>query len=235
MYYKLSNTAERERLEKEFGASFRYPRLYRKQVLINGLAESNLPIITNKEPDKIHHAIWGLLPEYYQDDWGQFQDVANTLNIDRRDLDKELWYVEALRSRRCLVLVSGFFTSFMRNGILHPYFIDLKSGKPFVLAGVYNVLEDGFITCSILIKEANSYIRKFQNVVDTMPLILPKKYLDFWLNNEISQPELNHFLTIPHRCNLKATPIAKEFFNQNITYDSMLEPYAYDETHFDES
>ncbi len=233
MYYKLSNTADRERMEDLFGVRFKYPNLYYPEVVINGLNESNLPIITSEEPDKITLAIWGILPEHYQDDWDQFQSLSNTLNIDERNTQPELWQTDALKERRCLILVTGFFTTYLRDGIVYPYYVSLKSGNPFFLAGIYNILDDGFITCSLLLGKANDYIKKFQNVVDSMPLVVKRSQSEFWLDRNVSLPEIKHFLTRNSKTNLHAHPIAKEFFNQNISYDSMLQPYEYDNIPFE--
>ena len=234
MYYKLSNTADRKRLESSFNAILKHPNLYQPEVVINGFNETNLPIITNVEPKTISLGIWGILPELYKDDWGKFQSLTNTLNIDQRNIHGELWYKEALEKRRCLILVTGFFTTFLKDGVTYPYYIGLKSGAPFSIAGIYNVLEDGFITCSILVGESNSYVKKFQNLVDCMPLIVKENQNDFWLDETISLEEIQYFLSKPSSHQLHANPIAKEIFNQNISYDSMLERYEYDDVPSDE-
>ena len=78
MYHKLSNTANRITLEREFNIRFKYPNLYQKQVLINGMDETTIPIITMHEPELMVPAIWGLLPEGYKDDWSVFQDIFNS-------------------------------------------------------------------------------------------------------------------------------------------------------------
>jgi len=234
MYYKLSNTAERERIEKAFRVSFKYPNLYRPEVVINGLTESILPVITSTEPEAVSPAIWGLLPEHFRDDWQHFQNLTNTLNIDERNALPEFWYTEALKKRRCLILVTGFFTTYIKNGTTYPYYVSLKSGDPFFLAGIYNILEDGFISCALLIGKANTYIQRFQNVVDSMPIVVPKSSSGFWLNEDMSFEDIKTFLAKPRKSRLRANPIAKEFFNQNISYDSMLEPYDYEDLPIDE-
>ncbi|RKN75122.1 SOS response-associated peptidase [Ulvibacterium marinum] len=227
MYFKLSNIAKREQMEGLFEVSFKHPHLYKPEVVINGLTETNLPIITTMDPHQISFAIWGLLPKDYHDDWSIFQNTCNTLNIEESQLDSELWFVSAFEQRRCLILVTGFFTSYLRNGEVYPYYIGLKSEEPFFLAGIYNVLEDGFITCSLLVGEASSFVKRFQNVVDCMPIIIPRKQARLWLDKGTSPDKAKQLVREPKRLNLHANPIAKEFFNRNISYDSMLEPYDY--------
>ncbi|UWX54439.1 hypothetical protein NYZ99_16165 [Maribacter litopenaei] len=62
MYFKLSNTAEKETLERMTKASFKYPNLYKPQNIIHGLKEVSIPIITMEEQNELSLAIWGLLP-----------------------------------------------------------------------------------------------------------------------------------------------------------------------------
>lgn len=227
MYYKLSNTANRSRIERRFGVSFKYPNLHRPEMVINGLNETNVSIITAEQPDIISLGIWGILPEDYADEWATFQNVSNTLHIDESAIASEFWYSKSFEERRCLFIVTGFFTSYIRDGVVYPYYIGLESGAPFLLAGIYNTLDDGFITCALVLKKANDFIRKFQNVGDFMPIVVPDNLADIYLDDAMTQKGIKAFLDQPHEHGLCATPIEKEFFNQNITYDSMLEPYDY--------
>lgn len=227
MYYTLSNMAEKELLEQEFNVRMAYPNLYRRNPLINGLKEEHLSIITSERQDEIVPAIWGMLPENYMEDWVSFQNVTNTLNLNEKLFDTEAWYTKALVKRKCLVLVTGFFTSYLRNGDVYPFHVGLASEKPFALAGIYNRLQDGFLTCSIITTRACEFIQKIQNIGTTMPLILPKEYQTDWLGHEMDTAALGKFASLEDKNELKARPIAKEFFKNNIVYDSLLEPIDY--------
>ena len=207
--------------------SFKHPKLYKPGVIINGLNETNVTIITSEQPDLISLGIWGILPEGYSDEWSTFQNVTNTLQIDISAMESDLWYRNSFTERRCVFVVSGFFTSYLQNGVVYPYHMGLKSGAPFLLAGIYNTLDDGFITCALVVKKANDFIKKFQNVGEIMPIPIPDNLVDVYLDNHIQPNEIRAFLKENHKNELHATPIEKEFFNQNISYDSMLEPYDY--------
>ncbi len=228
MYYKISNTANKEQLEAWTNTSFKYPHLYEPQLLINGLNEVSIPLVTMDNPKEIALAIWGMLPEKYKEDWNIFQSISNTLNLHEKLMDSDLWYAHALKQRRSLIPVTGFFTSYLKDGEAYPYYISLKSGKPFYLAGVYNILEDGFITCSLLVGKANAFIKKFENVVDCMPLIVTREAKEEWLHMDTSIHKIRDILKNPLVNEYQASPIAKELFNNDITYDSMLLPYDYD-------
>lgn len=228
MYYKISNTAEKEQIETWTNTKFKYPHLYQPQLLINGLNEVSIPVITMEKTHEISLAIWGMLPEKYKEDWNIFQNTTNTLNLHEELMDSNLWYANALKQRRSIIPVTGFFTSLLKDGELYPFYISLKNGSPFYLAGVYNTLDDGFITCSLLVGKANAFIKKYQNIVDCMPLIVTKENKDEWLNSSTPIIKIREILKSPVANEYQARPIAKELFNNDITYDSMLLPYDYD-------
>lgn len=230
MYFKISNTAKKEMMEEWSNASFKYPNLYKPQVVINGLNEVSIPIITMEEKDMITLSIWGMLPERYKEDWHIFQNNTNTLNLHEESMSSGLWYSEPLKTRRCVIPVTGFFTSYLRDGETYPYYVTLKNGKPFYLAGIYNRLDDGFITCSLLVGKANTFIRKFQNVVDCMPLIVSENDKYEWLDDDTPIDRIKQLLKNPVEDVFQSHPIAKELFNNDISYDSMLLPYEYMDT-----
>lgn len=233
MYFKISNTAKKKELEEWSNASLKYPNLYEPQMIINGLNEVNIPIITMEEKQRISLSIWGILPERYSEDWSIFQNIANTLNLREETMNSDLWYADAFNKRRGIVPVTGFFTSYLRQGQAYPHYVSLKSEKPFYLASIYNKLEDGFITSSLIVGKANEFIRKFHNVTDCMPLIISEENKLDWLDEKTSASHLRQILNTPIDNVFHAHPIAKEFFNNDISYDSMLLPYQYSDSNPD--
>lgn len=234
MYYKLSNTADRNQIEQLFKIPFKYPNLYHPEIVINGFTESSIPIITGEEPDKVSLGIWGILPADYNDDWSTFQNVSNTLTIDEKMLDGSSWYKTAFEHRRCLIIVTGFFTTFLQKGTIYPYYLGRPDNAPFFLAGIYNTLNDGFITASLLVGAADRYVQKFQNLTETMPVVVPENHADSWLEQKITLGGLREMMANPSPNHLKANAIAKDFFKNNITYDSMLTPLDYSGIPMDE-
>ena len=119
MIYKLSNAVERKVIETEFGIPFKYPHIYSPSLIINGFNETNLSVVTMESPYEINYAIWGLMPQNFKEDWHIFQNNANTLNVGLRELENIQWMRESLEERRCLIIVSGFYTHLLHNGA-HP-------------------------------------------------------------------------------------------------------------------
>ena len=228
MIYKLSNAAEMEQVEKEFGLKFKYPALYSPEIVINGLQEANLSILTMENACEIEFAIWGLLPENYKEDWLVFQRMANTLNVTLYDLETIDWMGDTLKKGRCLIVVTGFFTYLIRDGKTYPYHIGTASGKPFYLAGVYQELDDGFLSCSLVTTIADSFLKHFHDIGNAMPLIVPDSVVDVWLSEKTQVRTIENIIKNPPRVKLRANPIAKDFFKNDIIYDSILQPVFYE-------
>lgn len=211
-------------IEREVNALFKYPNFYTPQVVISGLDEVSIPIVTMENSNVISLAIWGLLPKSYNDDWELFQKLTNTLNINSYTLESELWYRDALSIGRCIIPVTGFFTSVLKNGEIYPYFISPKKERLLYLAGVYTVLEDGFITCSVLTGPLEDEMVNYQNLVDFMPIIIDHNDKSDWLSNNIELSQVKNMMKPPYTTKLDIKPIARDLFNQDISYDSMLMP-----------
>lgn len=228
MCHKLSNTATRFLLEDELGRSVKYPRIYKKQVMIDGMDETTIPMIAMEEKQYIVPAIWGILPENYSGDWHAFQNVFSSLNLNIDSLNNPPWFADALLHRRCLIPVTGFFTSYLIGGLLYPYYFHHKAGLPFCFIGIYNKIEDGFLTCSIITTFYDYRSNNVQNIDRTLPILLPKELHGKWLNEDLGEDEIHELLHTVPNFRLIAHPISREFFNNNISYGSMLAPVFYD-------
>ncbi|MBQ0786446.1 MAG: SOS response-associated peptidase family protein [Oceanihabitans sp.] len=183
MFYKLRNTASLKQIEQEFKKQFTYPKLYRPIPVINGFKEASLPIIAMEKPKCIDFSIWGLLPTGFEENWALFQNISNTLNMDIENInEKDPFLSEALNKRRCLIIVTGFYTTYISKGKIKSFHVFRKNNAPFCLAGIYNELSDGFKTCSIFITTSNnSNGNSIPSFSDKQPLVVKKKYFDYWL------------------------------------------------------
>ena len=228
MCIKLSNTAERELIERELKMTFKFPNLYQPEMIINGSEESLLTVITSNNSEILNYAIWGLLPKSYKEEWSDFQSVFNSLTVNRDEVVSSSLYKNSFYKSRCLIVVTGFLISHLYKGTIHPYIVYHKQEKPFCLAGVYTVLEDGFITCSLIMKESSHIVKRIQNLNSTMPVVLNKSQQKKWLSKNTPSHELLNLMdNVSEIKNFKAHPVAKEFIKNSISFDSMLEPVYY--------
>jgi putative SOS response-associated peptidase YedK len=84
--------------------------------------------------------------------------------------------------RRCIEFADGFYEWLDRR----PYYYTLKSGEPFVFAGLWDP-EDGEAACDIVTCEPNALVAP---VHDRMPVILSRANVDLWLDPEPLPPEI---------------------------------------------
>lgn len=223
MYYKLTSTCRLVDIEQEFNVTFRYPNLYESKVIVNGLDETSVPILTTDEPNTVNFAIWGLLPEGYADNWQTFQNMTNTLNtkIDNKHLTKDL-FAETLYKRRCLIIVNGFITYKLENGKLVPFHIHLENHKPFCLAGIYNHTHDGFLTCSVLISGQKQNTSIAPTLGEYEPLILKKENYNHWLNPNSHAKDIKQLITTHDSYNFISNSMQTMFYKDTKMFKRIL-------------
>lgn len=191
MFYKISNIANRESIEEKFHVNFEFPNLYKPQGVIDGLKESTISVITISDPKKATYAIWGLLPENFEDNWSVFQDVFNTLNVNIETLENSNGlYSNLLQDRRCVIIATGFFTTWLTNGTVERCHVHLPNYEPFAIAGVFNELNDGFITCSLVVTKISESFKDVPNISNLKPLVLNENELKQWFDTSTSLDEI---------------------------------------------
>lgn len=221
---KLSNKNTTESIQREFGRKFRFPNAYAPEIVVDGRKESLLPVIKADTSYLISMGIWGLLPDDFEGDWEEFQKIFSTLFIKpRSEADDKLNNVLG-NDQPCLVIVSGFFVHRYMEKELQPYYVYQGNKEPFCLAGICTTLEDGFVTFSIYTVPSTGLIDSIQNLSAKMPLVIEKQDYDNWLSGNPSFfIEQRQFSS---NTNLKAHPINRQFFNNEIYFESMLEPVS---------
>lgn len=219
MSYKISNNEERLSIERELGIPYKYPSFYIPKRVINGLNESFVSIITMDEPELITHAIWGMLPENFDGEWNDFQQAYNTLYVDENDVWKSPFFKEALLERRCLIIASGYFTYYLNGNKIYPLYNHPEEYSTCCLAGVYNTIEDGFLTCSI-IKGENNLIK---SVDGKTPLIIPSKYHNSWLAEDTALDEIKHILKGNEITKMLSKNIPDDLLNYEIHFETMVD------------
>lgn len=228
MRYKFSNIAERETLENFAGIPLKYPKLYQPSPVITGTEETIVPIITQENQENIDFGIWGLLPKNYDEDWETFQNVIDTLTVFYHDTTGNALYGSPNMMKRCVILATGFFTTYLYEGKTYPYYVYQKNEKPFYMAAYYSELDDGFITTTLLLKNVEPQLEKILNISEYMPKILDKKGKELWLEKGVTKEILDELIDSPTPLILNSHAIAKELFKMNISYDSMLDPVDYE-------
>jgi putative SOS response-associated peptidase YedK len=129
---------------------------------------------------KIELVRWGLIPA-----WAKDAKIGHKLALARGEsIATNPAYREALRRRRCLVIVDGFF-EWQRAGrhTSQPFFVRRPDRAPFALAAVWERWfgKDGEVldSCAIITQPARAPV---DAIHDRMPLVLERDAWDPWLD-----------------------------------------------------
>ena len=134
---------------------------------------------------------WGLIPNWAKDD----KIAYKTINARVETVDTAPSYRGAFKKRRCLIPTDGFYEWKKVLGGKIPYSIQMKDGKPFVFAGLWEGWkppgsEEWIHTCTIITGEPNDLVREIHT---RMPVILPDEHIDAWLSGEAGKEILVPF------------------------------------------
>lgn len=195
-------------MELTFRLPLKYPNIYKPRRIIDGHKEQSVPIVTMDESYCISEGIWGILPQDFQGDWKKFQKLKITLHTNKEEIQRNILYKEALEKRRCLILVTGFYVHHLIDNEVETFLVEKKSPTPFSIAGIYNVLDDGFITCTVVNTDINDSLSSEKNLYDQMPLEIPSLFKNMWLNPKTSMEDIESIIEKPYKTKFKIQKIA---------------------------
>ncbi len=122
---------------------------------------------------------WGLVPSWSKDSSAS----ARMINARSETAATLPAFRDALRSRRCLIPVDGFYEWQRTGKAKQPYCFEVNDGNLFAFAGLWDRWSDpsgkALETCSIL---TTSPLAVTSAVHDRMPVILESDRYDLWLD-----------------------------------------------------
>ncbi len=149
---------------------------------------------------------WGLIPSWAKDP----AIGARMINARSETVAEKPSFRGAFKKRRCLIPADGFYEWQKTNGGKQPYYIRMENGRPFALAGLWEIWDrDGeeIRSCTILTTEANRLVGEIHH---RMPVILPPEDYELWLDPSIQEadpllPLLNPYPADP----MEAYPVSR--------------------------
>lgn len=214
---RFSITVSGELLEKRFNAKLDEPIKPR----YNAAPSQKLPVITNEKPDTIQLYLWGLRPVWLK----ETTKKDGLTNVREETLKEKPTFKGDLRKRRCLVLTDGFY-EWRKNstGKKTPFRIERKDKKPFAFAGLWEENEKNgkkIHTFAIITTQPNQIMRPIHN---RMPVILPEKEEEIWLNNGLDEKKTLSLLNPYNNENLFAYEISTIINSARIDRPEILKP-----------
>jgi putative SOS response-associated peptidase YedK len=191
MCFHVQHFSDSQKLQKRFKAKIKPGENFTPKNEVNGFNFPKIPVITNSEPETIQMFNWGLLPSWT----GDIDFRKNTLNAKIETINEKPSFKDSV-SKRCLVLVDGFYEwqwLDAQGKKKQKYLIQYPDSEPFAMAGLFNIWTNPktlelFPSFTILTTEANSQMSIVHNSKNRMPMVLSKEEEAYWLTNkEISR------------------------------------------------
>lgn len=162
---------------------------------VSGFVHPQLPVILSENPAVFSRARWGLIPAWVKSKEDAKISAQNCLNAKGETVFKLPSFRSAIKKRRCIIPVTGFFEWMEFNKAKYPHHIAVKDEPYFSLGGIYEEWTDketGEIirTFSIVTTAANELMEKIHNVKKRMPLIIPKENTEKWLDASLHEDEV---------------------------------------------
>jgi len=152
-------------------------------------------VVLNDGKHQLDFVNWGLVPSL-----SRGVKMTNLLiNARSESVARTPSFRAPFKYKRCLILSDGVFewVKFPRKSQKVPYWVHLKSGKPFAFAGLWDSWQsiDGseVKTCCAITCDPNELVVKIHH---RMAVILHEKDYETWLNTSEADPkELQALLT----------------------------------------
>ncbi len=212
MCYTVAINKRKDELAKRFRAAFD-DVAYDPAYAVSGFVHPKLPVMFSETPGRIGTAQWGLIPKWVKSPDHAHELWNSTLNAKCETVFEKPSFRESALTKKCCVLVNGFFEWQTRGKTKIPHFIYLKDQQPFALGGLWEDWVDtstGEIhrTCTIITTPANEMMSKIHNEKLRMPLIIPEGEEQKWLNT-VDEAGTKKFLTPFDTGLMFAHPVSK--------------------------
>ncbi|MBK7666667.1 MAG: SOS response-associated peptidase [Sphingobacteriaceae bacterium] len=238
MCYNISNsTKEEKQLEKALSAT--YPKKLGQLKIrfsASGFSHPDWPVLTTDQPNEFQLFNWGLIPKWTPNSDLAKQFARNNLNSKSETIFELKSFKDPIKTKRCIIPVTGFFEWRDINKNKYPYLIQLRDQEIFSLAGIYDewVNKDSgevINTFSITTTEANPLMAKIHNLKLRMPCILPSGTEKEWLRGDLKEEEIKELMKPIRDSLMTAHTISKRITSRkdNPNSPETLEPFKYPE------
>lgn len=158
---------------------------------VSGLSEPHLPVILNEDPENVDFLHWPFMPlEFAPKINGKPMKTFHARD-DRIFTDKSIFKGSA-ESKRCLVMLDGFFDEYKKDDMTFPFYIQMKTKEPFMVAGLWQTFTDPVDevetnTVTLITGPANKEVAWVRNEKPNTPesrmmYIVDKKDDETWLH-----------------------------------------------------
>lgn len=164
-----------------------------------------LPVITNEDPRTFAMHRWGLVPF-----WAKDPSIGNKMiNARGETIASKPSFRKAVRERRCLIPVTGFYEWKKTPTGKVPHHITHKDEPVMTFGGLWEIWEDAegkeMRTFTIITTEPNELMAEIHN---RMPVIIPRELREAWLDMARPLEEVLMMVKPLEDGYLEATPVS---------------------------
>jgi putative SOS response-associated peptidase YedK len=215
-------------IETRFGVHFIQTELYKPVYSASAFTFPQMPVITNEEPTRVALLHWGLIPFWVKGESSALNIRQRALNARSETIFDKPMFRKAVTTKRCLVVVDGFFEWRHENKKSYPYYIRLKDDQPFALAGIWDRWQNHetgkeMRAFSVITTEANLLMAQIHNTKKRMPVILTREDEKRWLSKDISTEDIKTMLKPYDAREMQAHPVDRSIIKKGFnTIDSSI-------------
>lgn len=226
---RSSLTLTEKQIEERFNATFYSDDLVKYNPLPNyNVAPSQYhPVITQSDPRMINLYRWGLVPFWAKDPKIGYKMI----NARKETLLEKPAFREAVKTRRCLIPIDGFYEWQKSGKQKTPFRIVPTNTKVVSLAGLCETWKqpDGetLHTFTIITHEAND---KIAPIHDRMPAMLLPDIEEQWLDSEISPKDALEILTPYPEDYLDYYPVSTDVNSVKNNHSGLIEKIEEDQS-----
>ena len=185
---RISRTSPREAIAQEFGVS-RFVNVDLRPRYNVAPSQTVETIIRVEGEKRLGPMRWGFVSPSAKD------PKLAPINARAETLATSSMFRDAFRRHRCLVVADGFYEWRKDGRRKTPFFIRLRSSRPFGFAGIWSLrgtdVGTRSATCAIVTCPPNELMATIHN---RMPVILPPGARDRWLDPTAGEAELRGLL-----------------------------------------
>jgi len=213
----------KKKLEDRYGATLVEGWTAQGQInaRYNITPQSLVPIITCEDRESLKTAHWGFLPS-----WAKRGTNKEVINARAETVLEKPYFKNAIRTRRCLVPVTGFYEWHREGKTSTPYRF-YTDDEIFSIGGLYTAHETTAYEIqpffALITTTANSVMAP---VHDRMPVIISRKDEERWLDPDLGEEEIAHLFKPIAATHTHAYEISKLVNNPRNDGPELIEPVS---------
>lgn len=171
------------------------------------------------KPELLHPALWGIIkPQWTGNDVNDYYKglgryTGGALNAQSEKAFDYWLYKDSIMTKRCIVPVTGFFEPHKLGKTSYPFYFEREDQKHLSIAGIYTITQSGFVTFTLLTREASPLFAAIHNKEGgkRQVVLLDESNEKDWLDPNLNQKDIESFFNYGYdNKSLVTYPVSRE-------------------------